>query len=263
MVSSNIAVTHSSTGVVHAEVVEAERISPHFVRLTLADDALADWRDLGFDQWFRLAVPTSDHTRFDNLAETFDTAGYLRYLTLPRATRPVIRNYTVREFRPEARELDIDFVVHGEDGVAGPWAGSLPLGASVGLIDQGCGFRALDTDWTLLVGDESALPAVVGILRDLPREARGHALIEVPDLADRQQVEAPDGFDVHWIVRRPDAAIGRTVLEHLHELPFPGGTVNAFAAGESKLATGARRHLVNDRGVPKSNITFCGYWRAR
>lgn len=261
--SSNIAVTHSSTGVVHAEVVEAERISPHFVRLTLADEALADWRDLGFDQWFRLAVPTSDHTRFDNLAETFDTAGYLRYLTLPRATRPVIRNYTVREFRPEARELDIDFVVHGDDGVAGPWAGSLPLGASVGLIDQGCGYRALDTDWTLLVGDESALPAVVGILRDLPRDARGHALIEVPDLDDRQEVEAPDGFDVHWIVRRPDAVIGRTALEHLHELPFLGGTVNAFAAGESKLATGARRHLVNDRGVPKSNITFCGYWRAR
>lgn len=261
--SSNIAVTHSSTGVVHAEVVEAERISPHFVRLTLADDALADWRDLGFDQWFRLAVPTSDHTRFDNLAETFDTAGYLRYLTLPRATRPVIRNYTVREFRPEARELDIDFVVHGDDGVAGPWAGSLPLGASVGLIDQGCGYRALDTDWTLLVGDESALPAVVGILRDLPSDARGHALIEVPDLDDRQEVEAPDGFDVQWIVRRPDAVIGRTALEHLHELPFLGGTVNAFAAGESKLATGARRHLVNDRGVPKSNITFCGYWRAR
>ena len=263
MAASNIAVTHSDTGVVHAEVVEAERISPHFVRLTLADDALADWRDLGFDQWFRLAVPTSDHTRFDNLAETFDTAGYLRYLTLPRATRPVIRNYTVREFRPEARELDIDFVVHGDDGVAGPWAGSLPLGASVGLIDQGCGYRALDSDWTLLVGDESALPAVVGILRDLPRDARGHALIEVPDLDDRQEVDAPEGFDVHWIVRRPDAAIGRTALERLHELPFPDGTVNAFAAGESKLATGARRHLVNERGVPKSNITFCGYWRAR
>lgn len=263
MVSSNIAVTHSSTGVVHAEVVEAERISPHFVRLTLADDALADWRDLGFDQWFRLAVPTSDHTRFDNLAETFDTAGYLRYLTLPRATRPVIRNYTVREFRPEARELDIDFVVHGDDGVAGPWAGGLPLGASVGLIDQGCGYRALDTDWTLLVGDESALPALVGILRDLPRDARGHAIIEVPDLDDRQEVDAPDAFDVHWIVRRPDAVIGRTALEHLHELPFADGTVNAFAAGESKLATGARRHLVNDRGVPKSNISFCGYWRAR
>ena len=260
---SNIAVTHSGTGVVQAEVIEAQRISPHFVRLTLAGDDLADWRDLGFDQWFRLAVPTSDHTRFDNLAETFDTAGYLRYLTLPRATRPVIRNYTVRQFRPETGELDIDFVVHGDDGIAGPWAGSLPLGASVALIDQGCGYRPIDADWTLLVGDESALPAIAGILRDLPREVRGHALIEVPDFDDQQEVEAPDGFSVHWIVRRPDVPIGRTAIDHLQELPFPDGTVNAFAAGESKLATGARRHLINDRGVPKSNITFCGYWRAR
>jgi NADPH-dependent ferric siderophore reductase len=260
--ASNIAITHADTGVVHAEVVDAVRISPHFVRLTLTGDEFAGWRHLGFDQWFRLAVPTSDQTRFDNLSETYDTAGYLKYLLLPRATRPVIRNYTVRQFRPESLELDIDFVVHGDDGVAGPWAGSLPLGASVALIDQGCGYRAIDADSTLLIGDESALPAVAGILRDMPRESRGHALIELPDIDDRQEVDAPEGMSVHWIVRRPEMPIGKTALEHLRELPFPDGTVNAFAAGESTLATGARRHLVNDRRVPKANITFCGYWRA-
>src|SRR5262245_58449954 len=140
MVSSNITVTHADTGVVTAEVIEAVRISPHFVRLTIAGDGLAGWRHVGFDQWFRLPGPTSDDTRFDNLADTFGLPGYLKYLTLPRATRPVIRNYTVREFRPDADELDIDFVVHGDEGVAGPWADGLPVGASVALIDQGCGF---------------------------------------------------------------------------------------------------------------------------
>ena len=259
---SNIAITHADTGVVNAEVVHARRISPSFVRLTFAGDDLRGWRHLGFDQWFRLAVPTSDRTRFDNLADTYDMAGYLKYLTLPRATRPVIRNYTVRQFRPDDLELDVDFVVHGDDGVAGPWAGSLPVGASVGLIDQGCGYRAVDADRTVLVGDESALPAIVGILRDLPRETRGHALIELPDLDDRQHVDAPDGMDVHWIVREPDAAVGATTLDHLRELPLGDGSICAFAAGESKLATGARRHLVNERGVPKANIAFCGYWRA-
>lgn len=262
MVASNIVVTHAETGVVNAEVVNAIRISPHFVRLTFGGDELREWRHLGFDQWFRLAVPTSDQTRFDNLADTFDMAGYLKYLTLPRATRPVIRSYTVREFRAADLELDVDFVVHGDEGVAGPWAGSLPVGASVGLIDQGCGFQQADAAWTLLVGDESALPAVAGILRDLPRDARGHALVELADLDDRQHVQAPDGFDVHWIVREPDAPVGRSALEHLHGLALPEGTVNAFAAGESKLATGTRRHLVNERGVPKADITFCGYWRA-
>ncbi|MDR5699655.1 siderophore-interacting protein [Agromyces aerolatus] len=263
MASSNITVTHAETGVVTAEVVDAQRISPHFVRLTVAGPELANWRDLGFDQWFRLAVPTSEATRFDNLADTFDTAGYLRYLTLPRATRPVIRNYTVRAFRAELRELDIDFVVHGDEGVAGPWAGGLPVGASVGLIDQGCGYAHAEADHTLLVGDESALPAVVGILRDLPRDARGHAIVEIADLDDRQEVDGPDGVEVHWVVREPGRRIGEAALQHLIDLPPLDGTVSAFAAGESKLATGARRHLVNERGVPKASVTFCGYWRAR
>ncbi|WP_022892951.1 siderophore-interacting protein [Agromyces subbeticus] len=262
MAVSNIAVTHAKNGVIEAEVVSARLISPHFVRLTVAGDELVDWRHLGFDQWFRLAVPVAEGTRFDNLSGTYDMAGYLRYLTLPRATRPVIRNYTVREFRPETLELDIDFVVHGDDGVAGPWAGSLPIGASVGLIDQGCGYQPVVADSTVLVGDESALPAVLGILRDLPRDTRGHALVELGDLADRQEVDAPDGIDLHWIVRRPEDAPGAAALEHLRQLPAFDGSVYAFAAGESKLATGARRHFVNERGAPKGNVTFCGYWRA-
>ncbi|MCD2443034.1 siderophore-interacting protein [Agromyces sp. SYSU K20354] len=262
MVSSNIAVTHADSGVVTADVLEAVQISPHFVRVTIGGERLREWRHVGFDQWFRLAVPTSGDTRFDNLAGTFDMAGYLKYLMLPRSTRPVIRNYTVREFRPELLEMDIDFVVHGDDGVAGPWAAGLPIGQEVALIDQGCGFRRVEADTTLLIGDESALPAVGGILRDLPRDASGHALIEVADLGDRQEVTAPEGMSVHWIVRRPDVAVGATALEHLRELPPFSGSVNAFAAGESKLATGARRHLVNERSVPKANVAFCGYWRA-
>ncbi|WP_395244058.1 siderophore-interacting protein [Agromyces sp. MMS24-K17] len=263
MVASNITVTPADTGLVTAEVVRAERISPHFVRLTLGGEEFAGWRHVGFDQWFRLAVPTNDHNRFDTLPDSFDTAAYLRYLMLPKATRPVIRNYTVREFRPEVRELDIDFVVHGDAGVAGPWAESLPVGAPVALIDQGCGYRPVATaERVLLVGDESALPAVVGILRDLPREARGHAVIEVPDLDDRQPVDAPAGVEVHWIARGHGAHAGAAALERVRELGADAST-DAFAAGESKLATGVRRHLVNERGVPKANVDFCGYWRHR
>ena len=259
---SNLVVTHAETGLVNAEVVDAAQISPHFVRLTLAGDDLRAGATSGSTSGSGSPCRRSDETRFDNLADTYDMAGYLKYLMLPKATRPVIRNYTVREFRPDDLELDVDFVVHGDAGVAGPWAQGLPLGASVALIDQGCGFRQADADQVLLVGDESALPAVVGILRDLPRDARGHALIELPDLDDRQPVDAPDGVDVHWIVREPGAPAGVAALDHLRELPPFEGSVNAFAAGESKLATGARRHLVNDRGVPKGDITFCGYWRA-
>ncbi|MBK0417536.1 siderophore-interacting protein [Leucobacter sp. CSA1] len=270
MAAQNIAVTHADTGLVTAEVVAAERISPNMVRVTVGGDEIADWRNLGFDQWFRLALPVAGaDTRFDRLAERFDTRGYLRYLSLPKATRPVIRNYTVRAFRPAASELDIDFVVHGSGdpehaGVAGPWASSLPVGQRVALIDQGCGYRPVDgADRVVLAGDESAMPAVLGILRDLPADATGHAVIEVPHADDRQAVAAPADVDVHWIVRDPGSAPGAEALDALRGLPEWSGPVSAFVAGEQKLATGGRRHLVNDRGVAKSAVDFCGYWRAR
>lgn len=175
MGASNIAVSHADNGVVLADVVDATRISPHFVRLTLGGDELGRWRHLGYDQWFRLAIPTSAQTRFDNLSERFGMGGYLKYLTLPKSTRPVIRNYTVRRWHPERHQLEVDFVTHGDHGVAGPWAAGLPVGDTVGLIDQGCGFRAeRGTDEVLVVGDDSALPAVLGILRDLPPGGARH-----------------------------------------------------------------------------------------
>lgn len=265
MVSSNITVSHADTGLVTAEVLRAERISPHFVRIVLGGEDLRDWRSLGFDQWFRLALPVSDETRFDRLGERFDMRGYLRYLTLPKATRPVIRNYTVREYREDTGELDIDFVVHGSEGVAGPWAESLPVGAPVALIDQGCGYRPVaGATSVILAGDESALPAVIGILRDLPAESRGTAIIEIPHDEDRQPVVAPAGVEVRWIVRGAHSRPGAEALAAVEALrPEPGEAVSGFFAGEQRLATGGRRHLVNECGVPKTSVDFTGYWRLK
>lgn len=261
MTASNITVTHAQGGLLQADVVRAARVSPHMIRLTLSSEELGQWRDLGFDQWFRLAIPTSEETRLDRLSDRFGVGGYLKYLTIPKHLRPTIRNYTVREFRLADRELDVDFVVHGDAGVAGPWAASLPLGERVGLIDQGCGFIDRPADRVVLVGDESALPAVVGILRDLDRAASGTAIIEVPDAEDAQAVEAPIGMDVRWVVRGARDAIGEGALRELRGLGSLGERTQAFAAGASPLATGARRHLVTDAGVPKDRVTFCGYWK--
>lgn len=288
MPAQNIAISHAETGLVTAEVGRAERISPSFVRMTFVGPQLRTWRHIGFDQWFRLAIPVAgDTTRFDRLSERFDMRGYLRYLTLPKATRPAIRNYTVREFRAEAGELDVDFVVHGGEGhanhpgsgsnagIAGPWAETLPRGAHVALIDQGCGYRATETaaPYVVLAADESALPAVAGILRDLPRGATGDAIIEVPDPADQQPLHAPPGVAVHWLTRSSAARPGSSALRLLRELPMrdpapavpdpAAGEFRAFIAGEQQLATGGRRHLLTERGIAKADVTFCGYWRQK
>ncbi len=259
---SNIVVSHASSGLVLASVVRSALISPHFVRVTLGGSDLSRFSPLGFDQWMRLALPVSASTRFDNLAPTFGMTGFLRYLTLPRGTRPVIRNYTVRSFRPDPLELDVDFVVHGTEGVAGPWAASVEAGSRVAFIDQGCGWRPVPASSYLLVADESGLPAVAGVLRDLPRSAVGTALVELFDLADRQEVSAPPGVTVRWLERPVRSAPGSVALAALAELPLPlpDAPPYCFAVGEQALATGARRHLVA-RGVPKTHVTFSGYWR--
>lgn len=258
---SNIVITHAESGLVRATVVRRRQVSPHVVRVTLGGEELSRYEYRGFDQWFRLAIPVHVGDRLDNLPGRFGMGGYLKYLSLPKGTRPVIRNYTVRAFRRDPIELDVDFVVHGSDGVAGPWASAVEPGAEVGFIDQGCGWVPPRADWHLLVGDESGMPAIAGVLRDIPRDARGHALIELFDERDRQQLDEPAGVTVHWLVRDPAAEPGDAVLPALRTLDFLAGTPYAFAVGESAVATGVRRHLVNDRGVPKSQITFCGYWK--
>jgi NADPH-dependent ferric siderophore reductase len=261
MASSNIAVAHAASGLMHAEVVRTARVSPHLVRVTVGGDDLRRFAFQGFDQWVRLALPPAGRDRVEGLGDRLDVRGYLQWRTVPAARRPVIRNYTIRSFDADALEADIDFVVHGDAGVAGPWAVAAAPGAGLAMIDQGCGFRHDPSiDRVLLVGDETAMPAIAGILRDLPRDTVGEAVIEVPDIADAQEAGEPDGVGVHWVVRPAGARPGALALEHALELPPADGAVQVFAAGESALATGVRRRLV-ERGVPKGAITFCGYWK--
>ncbi|QAY70221.1 siderophore-interacting protein [Xylanimonas protaetiae] len=251
-------------GLYQAEVLRAERVTPHMMRVTVGGDDVARLPQHGFDQWFRLFLPTAGAgTDFEALPEQFGMVGYLKYLAARSGTRPEVRSYTVREHRPAAGELDIDFVVHGEQGVAGPWARRARAGERVALIDQGRGFEPMaGAPRYVLVGDESALPAILGILRDLPRDARGVAIVEIPGDDDVQQADGPDGIEVRWLPRgssggRPGALALAALREVVLDQP---ATVSAYLAGEQSIPAEGRRHLVA-AGVPKAQITFVGYWR--
>lgn len=258
-VMPNITITHADSGLVAAEVVRTARVTPNMIRITLGGDDLRRFEYRGFDQWFRLALPVSSPDDLARMPQKFGVGGYLSYLRIPKGHRPIVRNYTVRSFDEESRELAIDFVSHGTAGVAGPWAVSAAPGDRVALIDQGCGWLGRASDWNLIVADESALPAALGVLRDMPRDATGHAIIELFDRRDEQPDDAPDGVTVHWVVREGDP--GSAALPLLRELEFPAGEPFAFAVGEQSLAAGARRHLVKERGIAKDRVTFSGYWR--
>ncbi|MEU6644549.1 siderophore-interacting protein [Saccharomonospora sp. NPDC046836] len=251
-------------GLYTAEVLRTDRVTPHMVRVTFTGEDLKRLPVRGYDQWFRLFLPRRNgQTDFAAVPERFGMAGYLKYLTAKSGTRPPFRNYTVRELRPDLGELDVDFVAHGDQGIAGPWARRAQAGERVALIDQGRGFDPIDdAGFVLLAGDESALPAIAGILRSLPRSTAGLAIIEIPTADDMQSVEAPCGVEVRWLARTdPHERPGILALEAVHAYsPAQPASLQAYLAGEQRCVAESRRHLVT-AGVPKSRIAFTGYWK--
>ncbi|GAB3817307.1 siderophore-interacting protein [Tessaracoccus terricola] len=251
-----------------AHVTRTELISPNVVRVTLG--GLEGLEARGADHWCRLLFTRHGQDALELPTRTTEIGWYLQYLATPKARRPWVRAYTLRDARPDAGEVDVDFVIHGgEDGSIGPaaqFALDAKPGERVGFLDQGIGFTPDHPhDWTLLIGDETAMPAIAGICRSLPDTARGVAIIEVPSAADRQDFPTPAAMEITWIHRdeSPDAhgRPGELALSALKAATLPDGVVHAHAIGESALATGARRHLIGERGIPKRNVDFVGYWR--
>lgn len=250
-----------------AEVVANKRISPNFVRVTVGGAELDEFTPMGFDQWFRLFLPRHGELRLPSAANNL---WYAQWLMMGKEQRPVVRNYTVREFRPagqghfgETAELDIDFAMHGEDTPACEWAANTAAGTPVGLLDEGIMYQPPQhTSWSLLTGDESALPAIAGILRSAPRDLHGAAYVEITHPDDAQDLGEPEGVQVNWLVRSdPAAEVGSAASAAVRTANLPASGVYAFLAGEQKLVSGLRRQLVHEHGIAKSDITFTGYWR--
>ncbi|WP_019632449.1 siderophore-interacting protein [Actinomadura atramentaria] len=251
------------------EVLRRERISPHFSRVTLGGGDIDRFVPLGFDQWFRLFIPVPGGS-LDRIPAKLTALSYMKYLTIDKETRPVLRNYSVRAFRPDGPrgpELDVDFVLHGSaaDGTAGPaaaWAETCAEGDAAAILDEGAGYNPPPSlARTILVADESGLAATAGVLASLPPETTGRAIIEIPSSEDEQRLDRPEGVEVEWVVRTADSAPGQAALACAQALPIPDEPFYGWVVGEQSLPTSLRRHWVK-AGVPKENIAFCGYWRA-
>ncbi len=251
----------------HARVAGTRRVSPSFQRITLesADLAEFDWR--GLDHWFRLFFPVASDGGL-RLPEVRGRLWWKSYLAIPEEQRPHCSNYTVAGYRrfDGRAELDIDVVLHWHQGKlarVASWAVSAVPGSPVALLDQGVLFDPPgDTTNYLLVADESGLPALRGILRDLPADAVGTAIIEVPAHEDVLPVEAPEGVNIRWMPRdEPGTHAGVAALRALEAVEVACPASYAFVVGESTLATEGRRRLQR-AGLAKERITFSGFWKA-
>ncbi|MFZ2529964.1 MAG: siderophore-interacting protein [Rhodococcus sp. (in: high G+C Gram-positive bacteria)] len=256
---------------VRARVLACEQISPSFVRVTVGGERLSTIAPMGFDQWFRMLFPDTGRRTLHLPEAAGDDQWWPQLQAMPDDIRPLLRNYTIRRYRTagsgrfgDTAEIDIDFAVHGDLGPASVWADAARPGDEVGVLDEGIVYQPVqDARWQLLVGDDSALPALAGILDSMEFDGRVDVFVEVahPDDVAAQDLRAGFGVRIHPVVRPdPDARPGVSVTEAVRSAALPDGPGYAFVAGESGLVTGVRRHLVRDRGLPKSAVTFTGYW---
>lgn len=252
------------------EVLGTEQLTPNFRLITLGGTDLDRFEHLGLDQFFRFFFPRAGQRelRMPTLA---NNAWYAQYRLMPASRRPWARNYTVRRFRPDQREIDVEFVTHGDEGPASAWALAADKGAPVGMFTEGVCYQPPGgtdvADWQLLVGDESAVPAILSIVEQSPADLRADVYLEVPASGDVRDVTAPPDVTVTWLPRDADSHAAHAVPGQLaltivrNRAALPGGRGYAYLAGEQALVTGLRRHLVTDRGMPKSDVRFVGYWR--
>ncbi|MBO0677181.1 siderophore-interacting protein [Mycolicibacterium sp. S2-37] len=255
------------------EVVRTEQIAPHMVRVTLGGGG----EGTGFDT-FTPNDFTDAYVKLVIVPRGVDVSRLKHPLTLdsfkklPAGKQPTVRTYTVRKVDRERREVSIDFVVHGDHGVAGPWAASAAPGDPAYLMGPS-GAYAPDpaADWHLFAGDEAGLPAISAAIESLPADAVGKAFIEVAGPDDEIPITAPEGVSISWIYRGgradlvPEEAAGdhAPLIEAVKEAAWLPGQVQVFIHGEAQAVMhNLRPYIRKERGIEaKWASSISGYWR--
>jgi NADPH-dependent ferric siderophore reductase len=220
-----------------ARVEETRWLTPHLVRVVLGGSDLADYPEPEF------------------------TDAYLK-MTFPGPEGPVARRYSVRHWDAAARLLSVDFVVHGDEGVAGPWAAAARPGDEVGISLPGGAYRpSPEVAWHLMVGDEWALPAIAASLAAVPAGTPAVVRLVCDGPEDELPLDSPGVLDVVWLHRRTAEDPEGLLPAAVRDLAFPRGPVHGFVHGEAGEVREVRRHLLGERGADRRLLSASGYWR--
>ncbi|CCG02063.1 siderophore-interacting protein [Blastococcus saxobsidens] len=203
-------------------VSHVQRLSPSFLRITFTGPEMTDFSSNGFDQRIKVMLPLPGRSVLDCPA---GNDWYGAWRELPPERRMPIRTYTIRALRPEQREVDVDFVLHGATGPASAWAERAAVGDEVVLVGPNARFPGptggfewhppADASCLLIAGDETAVPAICAIVETLRPGRRGKILLEVPTAADALDLVAPDGVEITWLPRWPDDGTAPTARGEL------------------------------------------------
>ena len=218
-------------------VTDVARPTPRVMRATLAGAELEGFLTPGFDDSVRVFLPSTD------------------------AAPPIARDFTPHGFDPTRHELRVDFALHA-GGPAARWAARAAPGDR--LIIGGPRVSSLvstDFAWHLLIGDESALPAIRRRLAELPGEARALVFIEVHDAAEVQELQSAADLRVRWLPRTRHAESGAALYDAVARLRRPAGDFHAWIAGESETARALRTLVLDRHRADPACLSATGYWR--
>ncbi|MDN6887096.1 siderophore-interacting protein [Variovorax sp. CAN2819] len=236
-------------------VKTAQRVTPHLIRVTLAGDDLAGFQSPGFDDHVKLFFPDPATGKLS--LPTMGPEGPV----WPEG-RPTMRDYTPRRHDAKAGTLEIDFALH-EAGPATQWAEQAKPGDILGVGGpRGSFIVPTEFDWHLLIGDDTALPAISRRLAELPAGSRAVVLAEIDSEADEIAFDTQAELTLKWAHRRgTEPGLSPVLLEALKEMAPPAGDFHAWVGCESAIAKALRAHLVGERGANPKWTRASGYWR--
>ncbi|MER7913560.1 SIP domain-containing protein [Streptomyces sp. NPDC096068] len=245
-------------------VLRAENLTPGMRRLTLGGPQLDAFVKDGLELPALRTEGFDDHVKFFFADET-------GRLVLPRQQvssldwsdgRPVAKDYTPVSHDPDKGEIVFDFVRH-DGGVASTWAENAAPGDSAWIAGPKMSHSHPEgADWILVVGDETALPAIGRWLAEMPEGTKARVFIEVGEDSHRQELPTKADAEIVWLSRNGAPAGTTDLLEQaVRAADWLPGTVFAWVAGEAVTLKGIRRHLATERRVPREQTHITGYWR--
>lgn len=241
----------------HFTVTATSWVTPTLRRVHLHSDDLSAFAESRFtDRYVKLVFPKPGVDYPDQID--------VRALrgTMDPALLPDVRTYTALQPDVEAGTLAIDFVVHGDEGIAGPWAARAQVGDTLIANGPGGAYRpSPEADWHLLVGDESAIPALAAALEALPRDAVARVVVLVESAAHEPALALPENATVTFVHR--DGTTAEGALEAaVRAVEWLDGRVHAFVHGEAEeVMRGVRPYLRTERGLGRDQLSLSGYWR--
>lgn len=217
------------------KVIRKEYVTANMLRVTLGGEALAGFPEGQEGGYIKFIFPTTDGSR-------------------------LMRTYTIRQQRQH--ELDVDFALHGDSGVACLWALHTQTGDQIQVGGPGPKKRISESaDWMIFVGDMTSLPAISVNLANLPSESKGYAILEVQTEADIQTLQKPDDIELKWIINPNPGQDSQSLLEHVKTLKWLDGNVAIWAACEFSSMRALRAFFKERSDVEKGNLYISSYWK--